>query len=295
MNFRARSGAAGMRSAELTSFKQSSSTPLPRRSAAIRTFRSMVRRYWKEQGRHNLPWRKTRDPYKILVSEIMLQQTQADRVIPYYKDFLRKFPTARHLARSHLATVLRMWSGLGYNRRAKYLRDAAVEIAEKHSGRVPRDYKSLRALPGVGDYIARAVRVFAFNEPDVLIETNIRTAFIHTFFTGNASVTDQELVTLLSKVTDTRKPREWHWALMDYGAHLKKNGVRNNRKSAHYIKQSKFEGSLRQVRGAILKALSRGEHIKGLRNPYIGRFDKALASLARDKLILHRGRKWRIA
>ncbi len=140
-------------------------------------------KYWKQNGRHELAWRKTTDSYRILVSEVMLQQTQVPRVIEKYEEFLKKFPYVRTLAKAPLAEVLKVWSGLGYNRRGKYLHDAAKEIVGKYGGRVPRDAAALRALPGIGDYTASAMRVFAFNEPDVLIETNIRAAFIHNFFT----------------------------------------------------------------------------------------------------------------
>src|SRR3989344_4049668 len=138
-------------------------------------FRKEVWKYWKKNGRHGLAWRKTKNPYKILVSEVMLQQTQVPRVIPKYKEFLKVFPTLRVLAKAPLANVLRVWSGLGYNRRAKFLHDAAKEVVLKHAGNMPRDIDALLALPGVGEYTAKAVRIFAFNEPEVLIETNIRT------------------------------------------------------------------------------------------------------------------------
>ena len=270
---------------------------------SIRDFQKVILTYWREHGRHNLPWRATKDPYHILVSEIMLQQTQVHRVIPYYKQFLKRFPTVRKLARSNLVTVLKLWSGLGYNRRAKYLRDAAIDIVKKNKGKFPHSYDALRALPGIGDYTAKAVRVFAYNEPDILIETNIRTVFIYHLFAyrfmrGRARrdmVSDSAILEIAVRAAEGQDPREWHWALMDYGAYLKRSGIKLNHKSAHYTKQSKFEGSLRQVRGAILRTLSRGENIMGLRNPYIERFDRALASLERDGLISKKKGKWRIS
>ncbi|MBI2612420.1 A/G-specific adenine glycosylase [Candidatus Kaiserbacteria bacterium] len=269
----------------------------------IRTFRTSVLKHWREYGRHDLPWRQTNDPYKILVSEVMLQQTQVHRVVPKYKEFLKTFPTVRHLARSHLADVLRAWSGLGYNRRAKFLRDAAVQIVEKLGGKIPRDYETLRALPGIGDYTARAIRVFVFNEPDILIETNIRTAFIHHFYSSilqNTAIADADIFALASQTGEGQDPREWHWALMDYGAYLKRSGVRTNHRSAHYAKQSKFEGSLRQVRGQVLRNLMKGA--KGKKGE---KWVEALASLVQDGLVVEQkgstrggsalGRKWRIA
>ena len=220
----------------------------------------------------------------------MLQQTQVDRVIPKYKDFLKKFPTVRTLAQAPLVDVLKVWSGLGYNRRGKYLHDAAKIIVEEHSGQVPREYAALRALPGIGDYTAKAVRVFAWNEPDVLVETNIRTALIHHFYKDRYFVDDKEILSLLRKVGEGQNSRKWHWALMDYGAQLKRSGVRNNARSAHYTKQSKFEGSFRQMRGKILRTLTNGgKEMKGKK------WESALTSLARDALVVRKKGRWRIA
>ena len=150
--------------------------------SSIKEFQEKVWEYYRENGRHDLPWRKTKDPYKIMVSEVMLQQTQVPRVLEKYKEFLTAFPTVEDLARSDLAQVLKVWSGMGYNRRGKYLRDAAIVIADMHGGKVPRDIVSMRALPGIGPYTASAVLIFAFNIPDTMIETNVRSAFIHGFF-----------------------------------------------------------------------------------------------------------------
>ena len=245
-----------------------------------------------------MPWRQTKDAYRILVSEVMLQQTQVSRVKGKYREFLKAFPTVRVLARAPLADVLKVWSGLGYNRRAKYLRDAAIAIVEKHNGRVPAIYSELVELPGVGDYTARAIRVFAFNEPDTLIETNIRSVFLHHFYSSvlqKTAITNAEIFRFAQYISKGQNPRKWHWALMDYGAHLKASGVRVNARSAHYAKQSKFNGSLRQVRGTILKTLSHGSPINDLRSRYGRRLEKALASLVRDGLIIKGKGKWRIS
>lgn len=254
----------------------------------FKKFQTTVLAHWRKNGRHNLPWRKTTDPYKILVSEMMLQQTQVARVIPKYREFLNKYPTVKKLAAAPLIDVLRVWSGLGYNRRAKYLHDAAKAIVGVHEGLFPKGYEELCALPGVGDYTAKAVRVFAHKESEILIETNIRTVFLHHYSHSNVlqktAIRDSEILRFAQDAAKGKDPREWHWALMDYGAYLKKSGVKLNPKSAHYSKQSKFEGSLRQVRGAILRAYSRGEKINGLQNRYNG-FNQALASLARDGLL----------
>ena len=228
-----------------------------------------------------------------MVSEVMLQQTQVSRVIEKYKEFLKKFPTVRALAKAPLADVLKAWSGLGYNRRAKYLHDAAKEIVGIYKGNFRQTLE--HPLSGVGPYTKAAIRAFAFNEPDVLIETNIRTAYIHHFRKGQTFVEDEDILSIAQKAAQGQDPREWHWALMDYGACLKHSGVRNNSRSAHYTKQSKFEGSLRQVRGAILKALSRHETINDLRSRYKKQFQKALKGLARDGLIVKQRGKWRIA
>jgi len=263
----------------------------------MKKFRSAVIGYWKEYGRHTLPWRQTRDPYAILVSEMMLQQTQVDRVIPYFERWMKMFQTPEKLARAPLQTILREWSGLGYNRRAKFLHDATKLIVDKYGGKVPQDFAALRALPGIGEYTAKAVRVFAFNEPEILIETNIRSAFIHHFFskksptmkrsysTSSTYVDDKQILPQIAKVIERQDPRTIYAALMDYGAHLKKTHPNPSRRSRHHVKQSKFEGSLRQVRGAILKAYARGEDVTGLRNPYVEKFDEAISALKKDGLL----------
>ena len=257
-------------------------------SRRIDSFRREVWDYWKKSGRHHLAWRKTRDPYKILVSEVMLQQTQVPRVEGKYREFLKAFPNVRTLEKAPLAEVLKVWSGLGYNRRAKFLHDAAKEVVLKHAGNMPRDIDALLALPGVGEYTAKAVRVFAFNEPEILIETNIRTVFFHYFYSSvlqKSRIRDDQIVPLARAAAKKQDPREWHLALMDYGTHLKASGVRVNARSKHYTKQSKFEGSLRQVRGVILKAHTGKESLKMVRETYKDAYDKAFASLLKDGLI----------
>ena len=266
-------------------------------SSRILKFRRTVWQYWKANGRHDLPWRKTKDPYRILVSEMMLQQTQVPRVIGKYKPFIKKFPTVKKLAGAKLADVLKEWSGLGYNRRGKYLRDGAIEILERHKGKILNVYSELVELPGVGDYTAKAVRVFAFNEPDALIETNIRTAFVHHFYSSvlqKTAIADSKILPLAIEAAKGQDQREWHWALMDYGAYLKRSGIRNNHRSAHYTKQSKFEGSLRQIRGAILRELHQERTLVQL--PFAkGKIQNAFAGLARDGLIVREKGKWQLA
>lgn len=203
------------------------------------------------------------------MSEVMLQQTQVERVVPFYKKFIQRFPTPRRLSASGLPEVLRLWSGLGYNRRALALKRAAEIMVSEHGGRVPHETEKLRALPGVGPYTAGAVRAFTWNEPAVLIETNIRTAFLHHFFPKWKRVGDGEIAKLVEKTLPKSSPkapsfikgggrgvdliRHWYYALMDYGAHLKQTLGNQNARSAHYAKQARFAGSVRQIRGEILR------------------------------------------
>lgn len=217
-------------------------------------FKALVWRYYRAHGRHNLPWRKTKDPYRILVSEVMLQQTQVERVIPLYKKFIKQFPTAKKLAAAPLSAVLKSWQGLGYNRRAKMLQEAARELLMRKISTVPE----LEALPGVGPYTARAVAAFAYNKDVIFVETNIRTAIIHHFFPKRKKVRDGEIEKILIQVLPKGRAREWYSALMDYGAYLKRSGISHNVRSKKYVKQSKFAGSLREARGAILRELARG-------------------------------------
>ena len=210
------------------------------------------------------PWKQTRDPYAILVSEIMLQQTQTERVIPKYNSWLEKFPTVHDVAKAQLAEVLAMWSGLGYNRRAKFLHEACKKLADiiYSTGIFPTTAQELEKLPGIGHYTARAVVTYAFNNEEIFIETNIRSVFLFFFFQDRLQaptyepVHDNEIFPLIEKTLYKNDPRTWYYALMDYGAELKKTVKNPNRKSKHYAKQSKFEGSIRQARGAILRQLS---------------------------------------
>jgi A/G-specific adenine glycosylase len=225
----------------------------------ISRFRKLVWEHAKAHGRHALPWRAAKaGPYQVLVSEIMLQQTQVDRVVPFYQSFLKLFPNIAALAAAPLADVLRAWQGLGYNRRGKMLHDAAKALVRDHRGKVPRDVMALEALPGIGPYTARAVAAFAFDEDVIFIETNLRTAVIHHFFTGQEKVSDADVLAVLGKAFPQGQSRAWYAALMDYGAHLKRSGVRVNARSKGYARQKAFVGSDREARGAILKALALG-------------------------------------
>lgn len=204
----------------------------------------------------DLPWRRTTNPYHIFLSEVMLQQTQVTRAESYYRAFLRKFPTVNSLAKSNFYEILGLWSGLGYNRRAKWLHESAKSLASSSYNEL-RDvysYEALVALRGVGPNTAAAIRVYAFQDPLPFIETNIRTVYIYHFFSKTSqNVTDKKILRLVKATLDTSHPREWYWALMDYGSWLKKEYGNFSKRSSHYKKQSAFSGSLRQIRGMILR------------------------------------------
>lgn len=218
---------------------------------------------WEHYRRHKreMPWRRTRDPYRILVSEVMLQQTQVVRVMRFYPHFIKQFPDFRSLARARTAAVLRAWQGLGYNRRTLALQRLSRIVLEKFNGRLPRDHGALESLPGVGKGTAGSVLAFAFNQPEVFIETNIRRVFIHFFFPRKKKVTDEALKRYIKRTLDAKNPREWYSALMDYGAMLRNSSgscggaADPNRRSAHYKRQNGFKGSDRELRGKILKVL----------------------------------------
>lgn len=264
----------------------------------IERFQTTVLTHYREHGRHNLPWRRTQDPYAILVSEIMLQQTQVDRVVPYFVRLIARFPTVESLARARLSEVLRLWSGLGYNRRARLLRECAREIVEKHGGRVPKGKEELVALPGIGPYTAGAIRAFAFNEPDIFIETNIRSALIHHFFPDTITVHDRELQPYVATSLKGQEPRVWYAALMDYGAQIKKTNPNPSRRSKHHMVQANFEGSMRQVRGAIIRRLLSGsiteESVRSINAKDAYQISMALRSLEKEGLIERKGKAWRL-
>ena len=222
-----------------------------------RDFQQTVWDHYHDNSR-GMPWRENTEPYWIIVSEIMLQQTQAERVIPKFESFIEKFPSFEALAQASLGDVLKEWVGLGYNRRAKFLHEAAKRVVEYHQMELPQDLESLVALPGIGPNTAGAIQAYAFNLPVIYIETNIRAVFIHHFFPEAEVVDDSELMPLIEANLDHEHPREWYWALMDYGSHLKKAAANPSRRSKHHAKQSKFEGSDRQVRAAIVRELTNG-------------------------------------
>ena len=218
------------------------------------TFCTAVVEHYSKHGR-DLPWRRTTDAYEILVSEMMLQQTQVARVLPKYRRFLDAFPTMAELAKAPAVDVLSIWQGLGYNRRGLALHRTAQIITREHGGRVPDSPASLRALPGIGPATAAAVCVFSYNAPLVFIETNIRAAFIHHFFQDRADVDDREILPLVELTLDRHDPRSWYYALMDYGVWVKRQFSNPSRKSRHHTTQSPFAGSHRELRAEVLRAL----------------------------------------
>ncbi len=218
------------------------------------SFKTAIYDYYRENKR-SFAWRHVDDPYFVVVSEIMLQQTQTDRVKEKYEQFIREFPNIAVLAQAPLAEVITVWQGLGYNRRALALHSFAQRVLHEYEGSVPAQPAILETFKGIGPATAASICAFAFNKPTLFIETNIRTVFIHCFFPAGAVVHDKEILPLVEATLDSKDSRNWYYALMDYGVMLKKTHKNPSRKSAHYAVQSRFEGSDRQVRGRILKML----------------------------------------
>ena len=241
-----------------------------------------------EELYRTMPWREDTRPYYVLVSELMLQQTQVPRVVPKFEAFIAVFPDEKALAVATLADVLKLWQGLGYNRRAKFLHQAAQMIVKEFDGAFPESEADILRLPGVGKNTAGAILAYAFNQPAIYVETNVRTVYIHHFFADNSAVDDKQIIKLLETTIDRENPRAFYQNLMDYGSWLKAQGVRNISQSKHYKKQSPLKGSVREVRGQIIKALSAGSMNSDALRSVIGadeRFDAALAGLLHDKLV----------
>lgn len=221
----------------------------------IRSFQAAITRHYQTNGRI-FSWRAKITPYRIIVSEIMLQQTQTDRVAKKFTEFTKLFPSFLSLSRATRADVIRAWQGLGYNRRALFLHTLAQTVIQKYHGRVPKNTEELIALPGIGKNTAGSIAAFAFNQPTIFIETNIRSVFLHTFFSNQTNIPDTKIIPLIEMTLDQKNPRQWYWALMDVGVILKKAIGNPSRASQHYSKQTRFQGSNRQIRGAIVRALS---------------------------------------
>jgi A/G-specific adenine glycosylase len=260
----------------------------------IKIFKEIVWNYYHLSGRNDLPWRKKINPYRVWVSEVMLQQTQVDRVRGFFDRWVNHFPTIKDLSIASQIDILRLWKGLGYNSRALRMKKCAQEIMQHHQGKFPKSQDELQKLSGIGPYTAGAISAFAYNQPAIIIETNIRRVFIHHFFDtlpsllgggaevrgggceigqhtvphpnpplhrGGDKIHDSEILELIEQTLDSNNSREWYWALMDYGSFLgrtlniKGKKYNPNVQSKHYTKQSKFEGSDREIRSNILRLL----------------------------------------
>jgi A/G-specific adenine glycosylase len=251
-------------------------------------FVETILKHYRIHGRHDLVWRKNITPYRILVSEIMLQQTQVTRVLPKFMSWMKTYPTLSSLSNSNLKDILILWQGLGYQRRAKALHTIAQSVRV-----LPKTFDELLMLRGVGTYTASAVMAFAydtFSHP--VLETNIRTVLIEEFHPGEENIHDGMLyddLTRLEKLALVQKTgaRNWYYALMDYGAHLKENKVSHNKKSAYHAVQSKYEGSLRQLRAKVLFAITHGEGL-----PQDERLEEVLSQLLKETFIKKVGRKY---
>ncbi len=191
----------------------------------------------------------------MLVSEVMLQQTQVARVERFWSRFLSVFPTLDALAMASTAEVLELWQGLGYNRRALALKKTAEICSAQGEGKLPRTEEELRTLPGIGMATAAGICAFAYQKPASYLETNVRTVFLHDLFPKDEGVKDHELLPLIRLTCSKEDPRGWYYALLDYGAWLKTQGDKSGRRSAHYARQSSFEGSRRQKRSFILQSV----------------------------------------
>ena len=261
-------------------------------------FRQLVYGYAHEY-RRDLPWRQTVDPWPVLVSEVMLQQTQVERVIPRFIALMEQFPSPAALAAAPMPVLLEAWQGLGYNRRALNLQRAARQLVMQWEGVLPGDPQLLRQLPGVGPYTAGAIAAFAFDQPTVFLETNIRAVLLHLFFAGQAGITDKQLLPYAAAVLDQANPRDWYNALMDYGSDLKRRFPNPSRRSLHHTVQSRFEGSDRQIRGALLRLLL---EVGGMTAAAIGlklavngdRLQRILDGMLQEGFVVKRGRRYLI-
>ena len=228
-----------------TLFKREGLTP-----QVISLFQGAIWQHYHEHGRH-FPWRETHDPYHILVSETMLQQTQTSRAVQHYSEFVSTFPSLFVLAGVPLRDVLRAWQGLGYNRRALALQRTAQQVVVEFAGQLPSDPEVLQRFPGIGPYTAAAIAAIAFNKPTVFVETNIRTVFLYYFFEKPEKITDREIVPLVKATLLKENAREWYYALFDYGAMLKRK--RTTIGGMTRRRQAAFRGSNREMRGRILR------------------------------------------
>ena len=246
-------------------------------------FRELIHQKGRELYRP-MPWRDQPTLYYALVSELMLQQTQAARVLTKFSEFTAKFPDIESLAAAELTEVLRAWQGLGYNRRARYLHQTARAIA---GGALAATLHDLVQLPGIGVNTAGAIMNYTYQVPTPFIETNIRTVYLNHFFADQTAVADRDILPIVERTMDQANPRQWFWALMDYGSELKAQGKGKLSASRHYTKQSQFTGSLRQMRGEILRRYVGGRSLAEITAELQDdpRFAASLDGLRRDGLI----------
>lgn len=258
--------------------------PSPLTPKQIKDFQKKVYDYY-HANKRDFPWRKGITPYKIVVSEIMLQQTQAPRVVEKFKLFIKTFPNFESLAKASFKDILTVWQGLGYNRRALGLKKLAEIVVIEHRGKLPKTPDELVGLPWIGPHTAGSIAAYAYNYPSIFIETNIRSVCIHEFFGDKIEVTDKELLPYIEVVLDKEKPREWYNALMDYGTWLKETNKNPSRRSKHYTKQSTFKGSIRKLRGMILRDISKGyATLETLSDLYLEEYDESQVNVALLKL-----------
>ena len=247
----------------LFSFYQSYAYELKQQAFSQEMLASFCVAIWDfyKTNKRDFAWRNTIDSYEIVVSEIMLQQTQTQRVAHMYPLFLEKFQTFGALAGAPKQELLASWVGLGYNRRVLALQGIAQWVVAQHQGKLPSDVALLQACKGLGPATSASIVTFAFNMPTVFIETNVRAVFLHIFFNALDEISDKKLYPLVAATVDQINPREWYYALMDYGVFIKKRYKNPSRKSKHYNVQSKFIGSDRQIRGHIVRVLAQQKQV----------------------------------
>ncbi len=237
--------------------------------------------HYEKYGRHDLIWRKKINAYKILVSEVMLQQTQVSRVLPKFTEWMKLYPTLDALRTASLKDILILWQGLGYQRRAKALLAISKEV-----NRLPKTYEELLKLPGIGPYTASAICAFAYDTfTHPVLETNIRTVLIEYFHQGEENIQDGILYDDLERLTKVPKikklgARHFYYALMDFGAYLKSQKISHNKKSAHHVVQTPYKGSLRELRAKVLFAITRNEEL-----PNDNRLHEVIDQLIKEKFI----------
>lgn len=255
----------------------------------ISRFRHFIWDFFRDHGR-SFPWRETRDPYRILVSEMMLQQTQTERVLPKYLQFIDVYPDMPSLSRAQFGEVYPLWQGLGYNRRCLALIAIASRCVEEFGGAIPNCTRTLLSFPSVGPATAAALKAFAWGEPSLYLETNIRRVLLHVWHNRESGVPDRKLLETLEQVMDKDDPRMWYYAMMDYGVHLRKAVANPNTRSRHYTRQKPFKDSDREIRGMVLRILSKKhsatlQEIVQIADMPLGRVEYNLNSLVRDGMV----------